>query len=196
MNQEIERKFSIKYLPDDIKIEKATSIEQCFVYSDGLSIIRLRKIKNLINNKVEYVYTVKIKVDDKYENKNSSIAQKYEIEYNISEEKYLEILNNKIYNSINKTRLVIPIDNDLKAEIDIYYEYLEGLITIEVEFPNREIAEKFEKPDWFGDELGFKMWSNRKLSMMSKKEFESMMSEETIKNNKDIVKNLNNVINF
>ena len=195
MNQEIERKFSIKYLPDNLQINKAINIEQNFIYKDGITIIRLRKINDLIENKTEYVYTAKMNMDNKHE-KDSSIMQKYEIENNISLDKYTELIDNKIYNTINKSRLVIPIKDNLKAEMDIYYGYLDGLITIEVEFPNREMAEKFEKPDWFGEELGYKKWSNRKLSMISKEEFKEMISEETIENNKNIVKKLKNVINL
>ena len=67
MNQEIERKFSIKYLPDNLQINKAINIEQNFIYNDGITITRLRKINDLIENKTEYVYTAKINIDNKYE---------------------------------------------------------------------------------------------------------------------------------
>lgn len=200
MKQEIERKYAIKYLPEDLKIEKVINIKQCTIYNDGITMARLRKISTQnkdSNRDVEYIYTVKVKglTESKKEN---NVAQRYEIENNISEEKYLELLERQINNTINKTRIISPIGNDLKAEIDIYYDYLEGLLTLEVEFENSVIAEKFEKPDWFGEEIGYKELSNGKLSRMTKEQFRSKVSKEFMDNNRKIIEQLknNNVINF
>ena len=129
MKQEIERKYAIKYIPKDFKIEEATNIEQCFIYRDKLTIIRLRKIKNLKNEEIEYVYTLKTKGDIEYEQGNK-VGKKYEIENSITKEEYEKLLKRKISNTINKTRLVVPIKDNLKAEIDIYYDYLEGFAYI------------------------------------------------------------------
>lgn len=152
MNKEIERKYAIKYLPEGIKIEAVKKIEQVFIYHDGNTLIRLRKIEE--NQTVNYRYTVKTKGD--IENDNSyQIGQRYEIESNITKEYYEKLLPRKISNKITKTRMVVPIQNKLKVEIDIYDDYLEGLLTAEVEFPNEEAANEFEKPDWLGEELGY-----------------------------------------
>lgn len=200
MKQEIERKYAIKYLPKDLMINKITNIEQCFIYNDKITLVRLRKITTLDNNsipKTEYIYTVKTKGDIEYK-EGSQVGKKYEIESNISEQEYSRLLENKISNVINKTRIVIPIKNNLEAEMDIYYGYLEGLLTLEVEFQNEEEADKFVKPDWFGEELGYKVLSNRKLSEMTKEEFESKVTEEFMNNNRKIINDLkhNKVINF
>lgn len=190
MNKEIERKYAIKYIPDDLKIEKVINIEQVYIYHDKNTLIRIRK-NELLNSNIatEYIYTVKTKGDIK-NNKENNISNKYEIESNIDEEFYEKLLKNKISNIIKKTRIVAPISNNLKAEIDIYYDYLEGLATLEVEFPTEKEASEFIKPDWIGEELGFKELSNGKLSMMSKEEFESIVTKDFMKNNKKVIKTL------
>lgn len=191
MNKEIERKYAVKYLPDNIKIEKIQNIEQVFIYQDENTLIRLRKIKT--KQAIEYRYTVKTKGDIEYNN-NYEIGRKYEIESNITKELYEKLLPRKISNKIAKTRIVIPIQNQLKVEIDIYDNYLEGLLTAEVEFPNEEKAKQFEKPDWLGEEIGYKELSNRKLAEMSQEQFKSKVSEEFMKNNKKIIEELNEFI--
>lgn len=196
MKQEIERKYAIKYIPEDIKIEQNTNIEQCFIYNDKITLIRLRKITTIAPKaepQIEYIYTLKTKGDIEYEN-GEKLGRKYEIENAISQKEYENLIKGKISNTINKTRLVVPIKDNLKAEIDIYYEYLEGLLTLEVEFESIEQAKKFEKPDWFGEELGYTNLSNRKLSEMTKEEFENKVTKEFLENNRKLIKLLKNKI--
>lgn len=196
MNKEIERKYTIKYLPDDIFIEKIENIEQVYIYHDKNTLIRIRKMESKMKDKkqsLNYIYTVKTKGDIQYKN-SCNVAQKYEIESNITKEYYEELLPRRISNKITKTRLVVPIQNNLKVEIDIYYDYLEGFLTAEVEFPNEEDANKFNKPDWLGEELGYKELSNRKLAEMSKEEVRSKVSEECMNKNKIIINKLNKLI--
>lgn len=193
MNKEIERKYAVSYLPEDLKIEKVINIEQAFIYRDINTIIRIRKIKNIFDkaeeNNVEYIYTVKTKGDIQY-NDNYNVGKKYEIECNIEKEQYEKLLKNKISNIIEKTRIVCPIENQLKAEIDIYHNYLKGLLTVEVEFPNEEIAKSFVKPNWIGEELGYKELSNRKLAEMTREKFQTKVTNEFMENNKMIIKEL------
>lgn len=195
MNKEIERKYAVKYLPDDIKIEAIHEIEQSFIYHDKNTIIRIRKIETIQKNRknLEYIYTVKTKGDIQYDKKDS-IAQKYEIESNITKNEYEQLLLKRISNKITKTRIVVPIQNNLKVEIDIYYDYLQGLLTAEVEFPNEEEANQFNKPNWLGEEIGYKELSNRKLAEMDKKQFKSKVTEEFIEHNQIIIEELKQLI--
>lgn len=187
MNKEIERKYAVKYLPDDVKIEKIQNIEQAFIYKDENTIIRIRKIEN--KQLTDYIYTVKTKGDISYED-TYSIGQKYEIESNITKELYEKLLLKKISNKITKTRMVVPIQNSLKVEIDIYYDHLQGFLTAEVEFPNEKDANQFDRPDWLGEEIGYKELSNRKLAEMTQEQFRSKVSEEFMKNNQKIIQKL------
>ena len=185
MNQEIERKYEVQYFPDDIKIEKVQKIEQAFIYKDENTIIRIRKIQT--KQATDYIYTVKTKGDIPYDN-CYQIGQKYEIESNITKELYEKLLVRKISNQIVKTRLVVPIQNNLKVEIDIYYGYLQGFLTAEVEFPT------VDKPDWLGEEIGYKELSNRKLAEMTQEQFRNKVSEEVMRNNINIIETLNKLI--
>lgn len=191
MNKEIERKYAIKYLPEDIKIEKIQNIEQAFIYRDENTIIRIRKIET--KQATEYVYTVKTKGDISYDD-TYQIGQKYEIESNITKEMYEELLPKKISNKITKTRIVVPIQNNLKVEIDIYYDYLQGLLTAEVEFPDEEEANQFIKPDWLGEEIGYKELSNRKLAGMNQEQFRSKVTDKFMENNQKIIEELKQLI--
>ena len=61
MNKEIERKYAIKSLPKDIKIEKVEEIEQAYLYEDRNTSIRIRKMQ--VKDTIQYIYTVKTKGD-------------------------------------------------------------------------------------------------------------------------------------
>ena len=191
MNKEIERKYAVKYLPEEIEIEKIQKIEQAFIYKDENTIIRIRKIET--KQSTEHIYTVKTKGDISYDDTNP-LGQKYEIESNITKELYEKLLLKKISNKITKTRIVVPIQNSLKVEIDIYYDYLQGFLTAEVEFPNEKDANQFNKPDWLGEEIGYKELSNRKLAEMTQEQFRSKVSEEFMRNNQKIIEELNQFI--
>lgn len=195
MEQEIERKYEIKELPKDLKIEAITKIDQVFIYDDGFTLIRLRKQTSTSEKEANtnYVYTIKTNGNIKSDN-NYQISQKYEIEKNITKEQYDTLKKNKINNEIQKTRIVVPIDNCLKAEIDIYNGYLQNFLTVEVEFENKTKAEEFEKPYWFGEEIGYKELSNRKLSKMTEEEWKNKVTKEFIENNKRIIEKLINII--
>ncbi len=196
MKKEIERKYDIKYIPENIKIDTIQEIEQMFIYKDENTVIRIRKIQTKLKNKktiIEYIYTVKTKGDIQYD-KNQLIANKYEIENNITKELYEKLALKRISNIINKTRVIIPIQNELKVEIDIYYDYLQGFLTAEVEFPNEEDANNFKKPNWIGKEIGYKQFSNRKLAEMTEEQFKSIVSEEVLNRNKIIINQLNEYI--
>ncbi len=193
MNKEIERKYAIKELPDNIEISKIIDIEQSFIYKDNNTIIRIRKIIDNKDKSAKYVYTIKTKGDIQYDN-SYKVGQKYEIESDISKKEYEELIQRKISNTIKKTRIIVPIEQNLKVEIDIYYEYLEGLLTAEIEFPNEEMAKSYKKPAWLGEELGYKELSNRKLSQMTREEFESKVSAEFMAQNKKIINQLSEKI--
>lgn len=196
MNKEIERKYAVKYIPKDFKIEKIIYIKQAFIYRDKLTLIRVRDIKEKYpTENQKYIYTLKTKGDIEYNN-DYNIAKKYEIENDIPKEEFEKLIKKPISNIIEKTRITIPIENNLKVEIDVYYDYLEGLLTAEVEFQDEEQANNFQKPDWLGEELGYKKLSNRKLAEMTKEEWKKEVTKEFIENNNIIINQLKNNYNI
>ncbi len=191
MNKEIEKKYLVKYIPNDLKFEKIVKIAQSFIYRDFKTMIRIRKIQDKKTDDLKYVYTLKTKSGLDSKEQNNNISNLYEIESNINEEKYTQLLKNKISKTIIKNRMVAPIDKNLKVEIDVYEDYLKGLLTAEVEFKNEEEAENFIKPEWLGEELSYKELSNWHLSKMETNEWQTKLSKEIIENNKKIIRNLN-----
>ena len=189
LKQEIERKYAVNYLPEDLKITDILDIEQAFIYKDEKTVIRIRKICNRNSNNIEYIYTVKTKGDIAY-HKDSTVANAYEIESYIQEEEFNKLIKNKISSIIRKTRMIIPIENNLKVEMDIYKDYLQELITAEVEFPSEDIAKTFQKPEWLGGEIQYKELSNWKLSNMTKEEWMKKVTKEMIENNRKIILDL------
>ena len=138
---EIERKYTIIFLPK--KIEKILMITQKHIYKDSICSIRVRKSENLNTKEVVYTHTIKAKGNDI--NKFSTI----ELEKNITKEQYEASNPFKGSEIIEKYRLIIPLENGLKAEVDIFQKRLKGLIIAEVEFESVEQAEKFKMPSWF-----------------------------------------------
>ena len=196
MNKEIERKYSVKYIPKNLKVESIVYIKQVFIYRDKLTLIRVRDIKEKYpTENQKYIYTLKTKGDIEYNN-DYNIAKKYEIENEIPKEEFEKLIKKPISNIIEKTRITIPIENNLKVEIDVYCDYLEGLLTAEVEFQDEEQANNFQKPDWLGEELGYKKLSNRKLAEMTKDEWQKEVTKEFIKNNNIIIKMLKDNYNI
>ena len=189
LKQEIERKYAVNYLPEDLKIADILDIEQAFIYKDDKTVIRIRKIQNKNSKNIEYIYTVKTMGDIAY-HKDSTVANAYEIESYIQEEDFNELIKNRISSIIRKTRMVIPIENNLKVEMDIYKDYLQELITAEVEFPSEDIANAFQKPEWLGEEMQYKELSNWKLSNMTKEEWMKKVTKESLENNRKIIQDL------
>lgn len=190
MNKEIELKFGIIDIPElnKNKIIEICKISQNYIYHDEFSAIRVRSILNIKSKKLEYIYTVKTKGNIK---DNNSV---YEIESNITEEEYKNI--QKVANNIiEKYRIKIQLDNNLIAELDLYYGKLEGLITVEVEFSNEGQINKFNKPIWFAEELDKKLFSNAHLSKMSREDFLNIIDQQKFNNNMLIKNKIEKIIN-
>lgn len=131
---EIERKFLVSKLPD---LQKYTSkrISQAYISTDP--VIRIRQMGS------EYFLTVK----------SQGHMMREEFEMPITEEQYEGLLP-KIENApIQKIRYFIPIDEHHTAELDIYEGHLDGLLTVEVEFPSLNAADHFKAPHWFGEDI-------------------------------------------
>lgn len=163
--KEIEKKYKVVKIPENA-IGKEKRIVQSYIYYDGITTIRKRMTKQ---DEVEkYFYTIKTKVDIEQENTMT------EIETTISKEQYESLKIVEDTNEINKTRIIIELEEGLKAELDIFHGEYEGVVTVEVEFENEEMMKKFNPPDWFGEELDPKEFSNRRMTQLEgseKKEF-------------------------
>ena len=162
---EIERKFKVKRLPENLDECKKNEIEQGYLCIKPT--VRIRKSNDR--------YTLNYKWKDPNIKEKSAI-QNIEYEMPLTEQNY-KILFNKVENNmIIKTRYSIKLDDGLNVELDVFHGKLEGLIFAEVEFPNVETSESFNKPDWLGEDISFdKRYDNTLLSKFDKynpKDFE------------------------
>lgn len=133
-NVEIERKFLVKKLPDDLMSYRHHEIEQGYLCKEP--VVRIRKSDD------DYYLTYKDK----------GLMERAEYNLPLSKEGY-EHLKKKIDGHlIKKTRYIIPLDSDLNIELDVF-AYPENLILAEVEFPSIEMANNFHMPDWFKEDV-------------------------------------------
>ncbi len=155
---EFERKFAVKRMPKDLEKYEKEEIEQGYLCIKPT--VRIRKSNN------EYTLNYKWKQQGLEEN---IAIQNIEYTMPLTEKNY-NILLNKIENYlIKKDRYKIPINDNLIVELDVFHGNLEGLVFAEVEFPNLEAAEKFNKPEWLGKDLCFdERFDNTLLSKVEK----------------------------
>ena len=131
-NIEIERKFLVKEIPDNLNnFEK---IDMTQGYLNTAPVVRIRRENN------DYVLTYK----------GSGLLSHSEYNLPLNEESFLKKCDGII---ISKTRYKIPIKNDLVAELDIFKGELAGLTLVEVEFKSIDEAKSFIPPSWFGEDV-------------------------------------------
>jgi CYTH domain-containing protein len=133
---EIERKFTIKKLPDNLDSYTCHIIEQAYLNTDP--VIRVRRQDE------EYYMT--------YKGKGLMAREEYNLPLN--KEAYYHLREKADGNIISKKRYVIPIEQtDLCVELDVFDEPFAPLIIAEVEFPDEETAEAFQMLDWFSQDV-------------------------------------------
>lgn len=132
---ERERKFLVKECPKNIDEYECISMEQTYISVNPT--IRLRRENE------KYILTVK----------GSGLISREEFELEITKEQYDNLLLKRETPFVKKKRYKIPLENNLIAELDIYFGELEGLMTVEVEFLTENMALNFIPPKWFGKDV-------------------------------------------
>ncbi|WP_136608670.1 CYTH domain-containing protein [Paenibacillus dokdonensis] len=157
MTLEIERKFLLPEYPEAliqenvIQIKKEQLIEQTYLAMAGDQELRVRKIKDLTHDQLEFTHTFK---------KGHGIARE-EVEYSISEGLYEQMVTKHQAIPLIKKRTT-AVWGDTVIEIDDYKQI--RLMVLEVEFDSVEEAESFIPPEWFGKDISTeKQYSNKKV---------------------------------
>ena len=159
INMEIERKYAIKEIPENLEQYNKKRIEQGYLCYNP--ILRIRKSND------DYILTYKSKEGIPKQKVGGAIVLK-ETELALTEEAFLTLKEKTEGNMIYKTRYLIPLEDGLVAELDVFAGALAGLVFVEVEFPNEEAADAFAAPNWFGTDLSFdKRFSNYYLSQIT-----------------------------
>lgn len=133
---EIERKFLISQLPDDLSSYPCLQIEQGYLCVDP--VVRIRRQNDT------YILTYK----------SSGMLEREEYNLPLTEESYLHLRKKTDGCLISKKRYKIPL-GDYTIELDIFEGAHQGLILAEVEFPSRQEALAFCPPSWFSEDVTF-----------------------------------------
>ncbi|MBQ8924365.1 MAG: CYTH domain-containing protein [Lachnospiraceae bacterium] len=159
---EIERKYLLKAIPERLDKYAHYDIEQAYLADKP--VVRVRK--RVSSDKKDFFLTVK----------STGMIKREEVETAIAEDTYNTFLEEAEGNIITKTRYIIPLDNELKIELDIFRGIFDGIIMAEVEFPDEDTANKFTPPDYFSDEVTFdKRFHNSNMSTMSEAEISELI---------------------
>ncbi|QNM04728.1 CYTH domain-containing protein [Qiania dongpingensis] len=130
---EIERKFLVKKIPENLESYPCLTIEQAYLCTDP--VVRIRQEDN------SYYMT--------YKGKGMMAREEYNLPLN--ENAYLHLKAKADGRTITKKRYRIPLGT-LTAELDIFSAPRE-LTLVEVEFSTEEEARSFCPPDWFGEDV-------------------------------------------
>lgn len=156
---EIERKFTIKQLPEHLEQYEKREIEQAYLCTGP--VVRIRKSNE------DYILTYKSKKGIKLpEDATARCCE--EVELPLTKEAYEHLKEKADGSVIAKTRYLIPLENHLKIELDVFHGYLDGLVFAEVEFGSEEEAAKFQCPEWFLEDVTFdRHYSNAVMARYS-----------------------------
>lgn len=165
---EIERKFLIKKLPENLEQYSCHHLEQ--VYLSTNPVIRVRKKQpvtpSMASDKTHYILTVK----------SSGLMTRQEFEMELNEEEYQNLLSKGESNTISKKRYEIPLENNLTLELDVFDRTFEGLILGEIEFAGEDDAKKYNPSDLMGKEVTFdSRFHNSTMSKMSQEEISDLI---------------------
>lgn len=143
---EIERKFTIKKLPEYLEQYDKKEIEQAYLCRKPT--LRVRKSNE------DYILTYKSKQGIAV-SESATARCNEEVELPLTKEAYEHLKEKADGQVISKTRYLIPIENNRKIELDVFHGYLEGLVFAEVEFGSEEEAAAYQLPDWFDEDVTF-----------------------------------------
>lgn len=162
---EIERKFTIKKLPENLDSFECLLIQQAYLNTDP--VIRIRR-----ENEAYYLT---------YKGKGLLAREEYNLPLN--REAYTHLLTKADGNIISKKRYLLPVPSprfaesfqpgdvlpSLTIELDVFEPPFSPLIIAEIEFPSEEMAHAFLPPDWFLEDVTYD--SQYHNSTLSKKSF-------------------------
>lgn len=131
---EIERKFLVRQMPDDLTIYKCRLIEQG--YLNTTPVVRVRRDND------EYYLT--------YKSKGFLAREEYNLP--LTAESYQHLLEKADGIIITKKRYEIPYLS-YTIELDIFEGKYQGLCIAEVEFTSTDEAMSFTPPEWFGEDV-------------------------------------------
>lgn len=132
---EIERKFLIPKLPENLNQYPCLQIEQGYLCTDP--VVRIRRQDE------DYILTYK----------GRGLMSREEYNLPLNKEAYHHLREKTDGNVISKKRYLIPYHDTLMIELDVFDPPFDWLWMAEVEFPDEKTALSFSPPDWFGEDV-------------------------------------------
>ena len=132
---EIERKYLVRRLPDDLSKYEAKKIAQGYLCTDP--VVRIRRSND------NYYMT--------YKGDGLMVREEYNLP--LTREAYEHLLPKIDGLLIAKTRYLIPLTDRLTAESDVFEGVLSALTLVEVEFDSAAEANAFVPPEWFAEDV-------------------------------------------
>lgn len=134
---EIERKFlpdpdKLPFQPEDFPCRK---IEQGYLCTEP--VVRIRRDND------DYFLT--------YKSKGLMVREEYNLP--LTREAYVHLKQKIDGRLIVKKRYVIPLENNLALELDIFENDLAPLVIAEIEFPDEASARAYRAPAWLGEDV-------------------------------------------
>ena len=134
---EIERKYLIHHLPENLESYPQKRIEQGYLCTKP--VVRIRQQNQ------DYFLTYK----------SSGLMSREEYNLPLTKEAYEHLKQKTDGYMISKTRYLIPLFDKYTIELDVFDPPFAPLYMAEVEFPSLEEAEHFTPPEWFGEDVTF-----------------------------------------
>ena len=135
--REIERKFLVSAVPEDLESYPHVEISQGYlaIDNDGTE-VRLRLKGSRCFQTV----------------KSGGGLSRAEYEVELTREQFDVLWPGTAGRRVEKTRYEIS-EGPLTIELDVYKDQLAGLLTAEVEFPSESASDAYSPPSWFGDDV-------------------------------------------
>ncbi len=148
---EIERKFILKQIPENLEQYPFHDIEQGYLCTDP--VVRIRKMDT------SYFLT--------YKSRGMLAHEEYEMP--LTEASYMHLRQKIDGFLITKRRYMIPLGlgqgQSYTVELDLFEGSLKGTILAEVEFASVAQADAFVPPEWFGADVTYdKRYHNSEMS--------------------------------
>lgn len=145
---EIERKFLLKEVPQNLDDYPSLIMEQGYLSVDP--VVRVRRQNE------EYVLTYK----------SRGFLAREEVNLPLTKESYEHLREKTDGRMIKKVRYLIPYGK-YTIEFDRFEEPYKGLCLAEVEFPSVEDADSFSPPEWFGEDVTYdEKYHNSRMSQL------------------------------
>ena len=186
MGIEIEKKFTVKHLPEDIEKYPFHEIEQGYLNVFPAIRVRREDERYYMTYKASKERFVDCGLGEEYGINEGDIGN---IEFNLplDKENYIHLAKKADGNVIRKKRYLLPLNEDafekgfladnpelseaiakgeIKIELDVFKAPFEGRILAEVEFPSEEAARNYNPAEWFDEDVtGDRRFSNSQMTM-------------------------------